>query len=74
MIPLYWKVDPHDWDNTTFGTGESMVDHVIAAVQAHTRAGSIVLSHDNRHPGTVAAYVTLLPWLSARFTLEPLPS
>jgi hypothetical protein len=34
----------------------------------------IVLSHDCKHPDTITAYRTLLPWLAARYTLTPLPT
>ena len=41
----------------------------MAQVQAHVRNGSIVLSHDYNQPQTIAAYETLLPWLTDHFTL-----
>jgi hypothetical protein len=34
----------------------------------------IVLSHDCKHPDTITAYATLLPWLKARYSLAPLPT
>jgi peptidoglycan-N-acetylglucosamine deacetylase len=73
MTSIYWAVDPRDWDAATFGTGQAMVDHVVSTVQARTRPGSIVLSHDFNKPDTIASYRVLLPWLKARFTLECLP-
>ena len=73
MKSIYWAVDPRDWDSATFGTGASMVKHVISAVQHDTGPGAIVLSHDNGKPDTITAYKTLLPWLKTRFTLIPLP-
>jgi peptidoglycan/xylan/chitin deacetylase (PgdA/CDA1 family) len=69
MTPLDWSVDPRDWDSATYGTGASMVNHIIGAVEGAVHPGSIVLSHDNAHPDTITAYRTLLPWLKARFTL-----
>ena len=68
MKPLYWSVDPRDW--STPGT-----QSIISTVNAKTRAGSIVLSHDGGgdRSQTVAAYRTLLPGLKAKFTLIPLP-
>jgi peptidoglycan-N-acetylglucosamine deacetylase len=68
MKPLYWSVDPRDWSKP--GT-----QSIINTVNAKTRAGSIVLSHDGGgdRSQTVAAYRTLLPGLKAKFTLIPLP-
>jgi peptidoglycan-N-acetylglucosamine deacetylase len=73
MTSIYWDVDPRDWDRVTYGTGPPMTDHVISAVEHQTRRGSIVLSHDSK-PDTIAAYRTLLPWLTRRFTLVALPT
>jgi peptidoglycan-N-acetylglucosamine deacetylase len=73
MTPLYWDVDPRDWDSASYGHGPSMVSHIVGSVQAHVKPGRIVLSHDCKHPDTIAAYATLLPWLKARYTLIPLP-
>jgi peptidoglycan/xylan/chitin deacetylase (PgdA/CDA1 family) len=72
MTPLLWQVDPRDWDSTTFGTGAPLAAHVVSAVGAAVRPGSIVLSHDGGHPDTVDAYAELLPALKARFTLTAL--
>jgi peptidoglycan-N-acetylglucosamine deacetylase len=74
MTPLFWSVDPRDWDSATYGHGASMVSHIVGSVQAQVKPGRIVLSHDCKHPDTIAAYATLLPWLKARYTLIPLPT
>ena len=74
MSPLYWNVDPRDWDSAHYGLGQSMVDHIIRVVEGTVRPGMIVLSHDCKHPDTVTAYRTLLPWLAARYSLAPLPT
>jgi peptidoglycan/xylan/chitin deacetylase (PgdA/CDA1 family) len=64
MGSLYWSVDPRDWDNSTYGTGPSMVNHVVSTVESQVRPGSIILSHDRKeHPDTITAYRTLIPWL-----------
>ncbi len=73
MKPLFWNVDPRDWDNPTYGTGSKMVNHIITTVEAQVKAGSVILSHDrSQHPDTYTAYQTLLPWLLARYQLVPL--
>jgi peptidoglycan/xylan/chitin deacetylase (PgdA/CDA1 family) len=73
MGSLYWSVDPRDWDNATYGTGPSMVNHIVSNVEANVRPGSIILSHDRAaHPDTITAYQTLLPWLIARYQLVAL--
>ncbi|BBH66237.1 hypothetical protein ACTI_29220 [Actinoplanes sp. OR16] len=72
MASLYWQVDPRDWDHPK---GESAGDHrkkIVKIVQKHTRPGSVVLSHDNAQPDTIAAYKTLLPWLRHRYRLVAL--
>jgi peptidoglycan-N-acetylglucosamine deacetylase len=74
MKSIYWHVDPRDWDSATYGTGAAMQKHIITEIQTKVRPGSIVLSHDNRKPNTIAAYATLLPWLKQRFTLVALPN
>jgi peptidoglycan-N-acetylglucosamine deacetylase len=74
MHSIYWAVDPGDWDKVKWGTGPSMVAHIIANVEANVRPGSIVLSHDLAKPDTITAYRTLLPWLKERFTLIALPT
>lgn len=73
MSPLYWDVDPRDWDSAHFGHGPSMVSHIVSSVQAHVKPGRIVLSHDCKHPDTITAYATLLPWLKDRYRLISLP-
>lgn len=73
MSPLYWDVDPRDWDSAHFGHGAGMVSHIVSSVQAQVKPGRIVLSHDCKHPDTIAAYAILLPWLKARYKLIPLP-
>jgi peptidoglycan/xylan/chitin deacetylase (PgdA/CDA1 family) len=73
MKPLYWSVDPRDWDHHAYGTGPTMVNHIISAVEQQVRPGGVILSHDRKeHPDTVTAYQTLLPWLLARYQLVPL--
>ncbi|MBB2945607.1 peptidoglycan/xylan/chitin deacetylase (PgdA/CDA1 family) [Actinoplanes lutulentus] len=72
MAPLYWQVDPRDWDQPK---GESHADHrkkIVKIVQKRTRKGSVILSHDNAQPDTIEAYKTLLPWLRRHFTLVAL--
>jgi peptidoglycan/xylan/chitin deacetylase (PgdA/CDA1 family) len=73
MTPLFWDVDPRDWDSGRYGFGAPMVTHIVSSVQAAVRPGRIVLSHDCKHPDTIAAYATLLPWLKSRYTLVALP-
>jgi peptidoglycan-N-acetylglucosamine deacetylase len=73
MASLYWDVDPRDWDATTYGHGQSMVDHIVSVVKRATRPGSIILSHDRVRPDTVAAYKILLPWLKDHFRVARLP-
>jgi len=68
MKSLFWSVDPSDWAKP--GT-QAIINNVIS----HTRAGSIVLSHDGGgdRSQTVAAYRYLLPNLKSRFNLIALP-
>jgi peptidoglycan/xylan/chitin deacetylase (PgdA/CDA1 family) len=73
MTPLDWDVDPWDWNLPKYGTGKDMTTHIVTWVEGHVRPGSIVLSHDYQKPATTAAYRILLPWLTARFKLIPLP-
>jgi peptidoglycan/xylan/chitin deacetylase (PgdA/CDA1 family) len=72
MGSLYWDVDPRDWDSATYGTGQSMVNHIVSVVESHVRPGSIILSHDRGHPDTPTAYRILIPWLLERYTLVSL--
>jgi peptidoglycan/xylan/chitin deacetylase (PgdA/CDA1 family) len=74
MSPLFWHVDPRDWDSANYGFGASMVNHIVSVVEGTVRPGMIVLSHDCKHPDTITAYRTLLPWLASRYTLAPLPT
>ena len=67
MTPLSWNVDDECWLTSKYGTGEKMTAHMAAMVHKETRKGSIILSHDNLKPQTVAAYQQILPWLKARF-------
>lgn len=66
MKSIYWTVDPRDWDSATYGTGSRMVNHIVSTVQANTRPGAIILSHDRAHPDTFTAYKILIPWLLAQ--------
>jgi peptidoglycan/xylan/chitin deacetylase (PgdA/CDA1 family) len=73
MKPLYWDVDPRDWDNPTYGWGPSMVHQIVTTVEREVHPGSVILSHDRGgHPDTVTAYETLLPCLLARYQIVPL--
>jgi len=74
MSPLFWNVDPRDWDSAHYGFGASMVNHIVSSVEGAVRPGMIVLSHDCKHPDTITAYRTLVPWLAARYTLTALPT
>lgn len=74
MKSIYWKIDPRDWESAKYGKGSSMVNHIVSVIEAQTRPGVIILSHDNGKPDTITAYRTLLPWLKARFTLIALPT
>jgi Predicted xylanase/chitin deacetylase len=78
MASVYWTLSSNDWDDDTYGTGESMVNRIVATLRKDTRPGTIVLSHDHQgnrnlpRPDTVAAYRILLPWLKDNFNLAPL--
>jgi peptidoglycan/xylan/chitin deacetylase (PgdA/CDA1 family) len=74
MASIYWEVDPRDWDHTKDSGDGAHINRVVGSVEHNTRAGSIVLSHDNGQPDTIVAYQTLIPWLKARFTLAALPT
>jgi peptidoglycan/xylan/chitin deacetylase (PgdA/CDA1 family) len=74
MTALDWDVDPWDWNFAVNGTGATMTAHIVSDIEAKVRPGSIILSHDNAKPATVEAYRQLLPWLTARFELIPLPT
>jgi peptidoglycan/xylan/chitin deacetylase (PgdA/CDA1 family) len=73
MRSLSWAVDPRDWDFPTYGTGQSMVNHIMTVVQGQARPGVVILSHDLSKPDTLAAYRLLIPRLKARYTLIPMP-
>ncbi|NJC70257.1 polysaccharide deacetylase family protein [Planosporangium thailandense] len=74
MKPIYWSVDDQCWMSSTYGTGPAMIDHIATMVRRGTRPGGIILSHDMGKPQTIAAYRSLLPWLTSRFHLEALPT
>ncbi|MFD0821137.1 polysaccharide deacetylase family protein, partial [Micromonospora zhanjiangensis] len=73
MIPLSWNVDDECWQTAKYGSGAKMTGHMAAMVRQETRKGSIILSHDNLKPQTPVAYQEILPWLTARFQLVPMP-
>jgi peptidoglycan/xylan/chitin deacetylase (PgdA/CDA1 family) len=75
MASAGWDVDTRDWDLAAYPTHDAMTNHIIEAVNAHVRAGSIVLAHDagGDRTATVAAFEVLLPQLAARFRLVGLP-
>jgi peptidoglycan/xylan/chitin deacetylase (PgdA/CDA1 family) len=75
MSSLGWNVDPRDWDLQHMPPGPGLTQHIVSVVERNTRAGSIVLSHDGGgdRSSTVAAYQTLLPFLTKRFSLEAMP-
>ena len=75
MSSIYWSVDTRDWDKASYGTGSTMVTHIIDTVQWSVRPGAIVLAHDLRKPDTITAFRTLVPWLKqARLKLIALPT
>ena len=74
MIPIAWNVDDGGVDTARYGTGSEMVRHLVATVKRQVKPGSIVLSHDNGKPFTITAYRSLLPWLTAHYTLIALPT
>ena len=73
MAPIYWDVDPQDWNHTKDANDAAHIARVIAEVKSQVRQGSIILSHDNVQPDTIVAYQTLVPFLKQHFTLIPLP-
>ena len=73
MAPIYWDVDPEDWNHTKDANDAAHIARVIAEVKRQVRQGSIILSHDNVQPDTIVAYQTLVPFLKQYFTLVPLP-
>ncbi|OJF10335.1 polysaccharide deacetylase family protein [Couchioplanes caeruleus] len=72
MTSIYWQVDPRDWEHHGESSGEHQAK-IIREVKRHVGKGSIVLSHDNAQPDTIAAYASLLPWLKKRYQLIALP-
>jgi peptidoglycan/xylan/chitin deacetylase (PgdA/CDA1 family) len=74
MAPIYWDVDPQDWNHKPDANDAAHIARVIAEVKRQVRQGSIILSHDNVQPDTIVAYQTLVPFLKQRFTLVPLPT
>jgi peptidoglycan/xylan/chitin deacetylase (PgdA/CDA1 family) len=74
MRSLSWAIDPRDWDFPAYGTGQSMVNHIMSVVKSQSRPGVIILSHDLSKPDTLTAYQRLIPWLlKAHFKLIPMP-
>ena len=74
MRPLDWAIDPRDWDFPAYGTGQSLVTHIVSVVKSQSRPGVIVLSHDLSKPDTVTAYQQLIPWLlKAHYKLISMP-
>jgi peptidoglycan/xylan/chitin deacetylase (PgdA/CDA1 family) len=73
LKPIHWDVDDDCFRTATYGVGPDMTAHMTTIVQRDTRPGSIILSHENLKPHTVATYRTLLPWLQEHFRLIPLP-
>jgi peptidoglycan/xylan/chitin deacetylase (PgdA/CDA1 family) len=69
LTPLYWEVDPRDWDQPADETDAEHVDRVVETVEKQARRGSIVLSHDYDQPNTIAAYEILIPRLDEKFKL-----
>jgi peptidoglycan/xylan/chitin deacetylase (PgdA/CDA1 family) len=73
LKPIYWDVDDQCYTTDKYGTGPAMANHMTTIVQRDTRPGSIILSHENLKPHTVATYRTLLPWLKQHYRLIALP-
>jgi peptidoglycan/xylan/chitin deacetylase (PgdA/CDA1 family) len=73
LKPIYWDVDDECYTTSKYGVGPAMTNHMTAIVQRDTRPGSIILSHENLKPHTVATYRSLLPWLKSHFRLIALP-
>jgi peptidoglycan/xylan/chitin deacetylase (PgdA/CDA1 family) len=74
MTPLSWNVDDQCYLTAEYGKGAAMRRRMFDIVRRDTRPGSIILSHENLKPHTVAAYGTILPWLTKNFTLVALPT
>jgi peptidoglycan/xylan/chitin deacetylase (PgdA/CDA1 family) len=75
MKPLGWNVDPDDWDIKKYPEGPTMTGHIEAVLRKRIKPGSIVLSHDGggERECTVNAYKALLPDLTKKYTLVPMP-
>ncbi|WP_426507223.1 polysaccharide deacetylase family protein [Dactylosporangium sp. McL0621] len=74
MAPIYWDVDPQDWNHKNDASDAAHIARVIGEVKRQVRQGSIILSHDNVQPDTIVAYQTLVPFLKRYFTLVALPT
>ncbi|AGZ45939.1 polysaccharide deacetylase family protein [Actinoplanes friuliensis] len=72
MTALSWNVDDQCYLTAEYGKGAAMRKRMFDIVKRDTRPGSIILSHENLKPHTVAAYETILPWLKQNFTLVAL--
>jgi peptidoglycan/xylan/chitin deacetylase (PgdA/CDA1 family) len=75
MKPLGWNVDPDDWDIKKYPEGPTMTGHIEAVLRKRIKPGSIVLSHDGggERECTIDAYKALLPDLTKKYTLVPMP-
>ena len=74
MVPLSWNVDDQCYLTAEYGKGAAMRKRMFTIVKRDTKPGSIILSHENLKPHTVAAYATILPWLKQNYTLVALPA
>lgn len=76
MKPLGWNVDPDDWDMKKYPEGSAMTGHIEGVLRKRIHPGSIVLSHDGggQRECTVSAYKALLPDLTKRYALVPMPT
>jgi len=76
MTSLGWTADASDWNTKAYPPGTVMTGHIVSYVQSAAKPGVILLTHDGGgdRSSTVAAYNTLVPWLSARFDLTAQPA
>jgi peptidoglycan/xylan/chitin deacetylase (PgdA/CDA1 family) len=74
MTPLSWNVDDQCYLTADYGTGATMRNRMFDIVKRNTKPGSIILSHDNLKPHTIAAYEKILPWLAQNHNLVALPT
>lgn len=74
MVPLSWNIDDQCYLTAEYGRGATMRQRMFTIVKRDTKPGSIILSHENLKPHTVAAYETILPWLKQDYTLVALPT